>query len=55
MRTDGRFVGAARVAALAAFVGSIGFSLGGMVLMRTAPGAVASAGSLLPWLMKTPT
>ncbi len=37
------------------FAGSILFSLAGMALMRVAPSTAASAGSLLPWLMKVPT
>jgi putative membrane protein len=39
----------------ALFAGSVVFSLGGMTLMRFAPGAAAQAGGLLPWLMKVPT
>jgi putative membrane protein len=40
---------------LALFAGSIGFSLGGMTLLRYVPSAAAQAGALLPWLMKVPT
>lgn len=40
---------------LAAFAGSVAFSLVGMLLMRAAPTAVSWAGPWLPWLMKTPT
>lgn len=53
--TEPRTLRVIQLSLLAAFTGSVLFSLVGMLLMRAAPTAVGWAGPWLPWLMKTPT
>lgn len=50
-----RFTRLARYALFGVLIGATAFSIGGMLLMRFSPAAVAAAGPLLPWLMKVPT